>query len=60
MMGGLLEEVGRLLLRITASMELPRMMAIWKLIFSSRELGPNNTAMSSKYRAHVGRIRFRM
>lgn len=59
-MGGLLEEVGRLLLRITASMELPRMMAIWKLIFSSRELGPNNTAMSSKYRAHVGRIRFRM
>lgn len=49
MMGGLLEEVGRLLLRITASMELPRMMAIWKLIFSSRELGPNNTAMSSKY-----------
>lgn len=60
MMGGLSEEVGRLLLRITASMELPRMMAIWKLIFSSRELGPNNTAMSSKYRAHVGRIRFRM
>lgn len=59
-MGGLLEEVGRLLLRITASMELPRMMAIWKLIFSSRELGPNNTAMSSKYRAHVGRIRFRI
>lgn len=60
MMGGLLEEVGRLLLRITASMELPRMMAIWKLIFSSRELGPNSTAMSSKYRAHVGRIKFRM
>lgn len=58
-MGGLLEEVGRLLLRITASMELPRMMAIWKLTFSSRELGPNSTAMSSKYRAHVGRIRFR-
>lgn len=36
------------------------MMAIWKLIFSSRELGPNNTAISSRYRAHVGRIRFKI
>lgn len=55
-----MEEVGRMLLRITANMELPRMMAIWKLIFSSRELGPNNTAISSRYRAHVGRIRFKI
>lgn len=54
-----MEEVGRMLLRITANMELPRMMVIWKLIFSLRELGPNSTAMSSRYRAHVGRIRFK-
>lgn len=58
-MGGSLEEVGSMLLRITANMELPRMIEIWKLIFSSRELGPNSTAISSRYRAHVGRIRFR-
>lgn len=59
-MGGSLEEVGSMLLRITANMELPRMMEIWKPIFSSRELGPNNTAISSRYSAHVGRIRFRI
>lgn len=59
-MGGLLEEVGRMSLRITANMELPTVMAIWKPTFCSREMGPNSTAISSRYKAHVGRIRFKI